>query len=128
MRMFLFLALAGALGSLSRYGLSGVVQRVAGANFPYGTLVINVLGCVAIGFIMLIALNTDVIPSTMRSVVTIGFLGAFTTFSTFSYETVKFLEDGALVSATLNVAGNVVLGLGGTLLGMLLGRIVLGGA
>ncbi len=63
MRVIVFLALAGALGSLSRYGLSGVVQRFAGADFLYGTLVINVLGCLAIGFIMQIALNTDIIPS-----------------------------------------------------------------
>ncbi len=127
MSMILLLAVAGAAGTVSRYGLGGLTQRITGAGFPYGTLVINVLGCLVIGYIMQIALNTSIIPATARVVVTIGFLGAFTTFSTFSYETVRFIEDGAWVSAILNIAMNVGLGLAATLLGALLGRITLGG-
>lgn len=127
MSMILLLAVAGAAGTLSRYGLGGLAQRITGAGFPYGTLVINVLGCLVIGYIMQIAVNTNIIPATARVVVTIGFLGAFTTFSTFSYETVRLLEDGAWVSAMLNIGMNVGLGLAATLLGTLLGRITLGG-
>ncbi len=127
MRIILLLAVAGAAGTLSRYGLGGLAQRITGAGFPYGTLVINVLGCLVIGYAMQLALNTNIIPATARVVVTIGFLGAFTTFSTFSYETVRFLEDGAWVSAILNIAANVGLGLSATMLGGLLGRITLGG-
>ena len=127
MRIILFLAAAGALGTLSRYGLGGLAQRLTGVGFPYGTLVINVLGCLAIGYVMQIALKTDIIPVTARVVVTIGFLGAFTTFSTFSYETLRFFEEGEWVSAMLNIATNVGLGLAGTLLGTMLGRITLGG-
>ena len=127
MRQLLFLAVAGALGTLSRYALSGLTQRITGAGFPWGTLVINILGCLIIGYVMQMALTTDIIPASVRVVVTIGFLGAFTTFSTFSYETVKFLEDGALVSAILNITSNVGLGLIATFFGMLLGRITLGG-
>ena len=111
----------------SRYGLSGLTQRITGAGFPYGTLLINVLGCLAIGYIMQVALNTDIIPVTLRIVLTVGFLGAFTTFSTFSYETMRFLEDGAWLSAILNIGTNVGLGLTATFFGMLLGRITLGG-
>ena len=127
MSMILLLAVAGAAGTLSRYGLGGLAQRITGAGFPYGTLVINLLGCLVIGYTMQIALNTDIIPETARVVVTIGFLGAFTTFSTFSYETVRLFEDGAWVPAVLNIATNVGLGLAATLLGKLLGRITLGG-
>jgi len=127
MQQLLFLALAGALGTLSRYGLGGLVQRISGTGFPYGTLLINVLGCLVIGFIMQVALTTDLIPANLRIVITIGFLGAFTTFSTFSYETAKYLEDGALVSAMLNIATNVGLGLMGTFMGMFLGKVTLGG-
>lgn len=127
MRVILLLAVAGAAGTLSRYGLGGLAQRITGASFPYGTLVINVLGCLAIGYVMQIALNTDIIPADARVIITIGFLGAFTTFSTFSYETVRLFEDGAWVSAILNLVTNVGLGLTATLLGILLGRITLRG-
>ncbi|HXX59321.1 MAG TPA: fluoride efflux transporter CrcB [Dehalococcoidales bacterium] len=126
MKQILFLAVAGALGTLSRYGLGGLAQKIS-VNFPYGTLIINLLGCLIIGFIMQVALNTDLIPSNLRVVITIGFLGAFTTFSTFSYETIKFMEDGAFVAAILNITSNVGLGLLATFFGILLGRITLGG-
>ncbi len=128
MQNILFIALAGALGALCRYGLSGAVQRVAGGGFPFGTLLVNILGSALIGFIMQIGLSTDIIPRSLRIIVTIGFLGAFTTFSTFSYETVKFLEDGAWMPGILNIIANIGLCLLSTLLGMLLGRITLGGA
>jgi len=127
MRQIIFLAVAGALGALSRYALGGLVQRMTGVIFPYGTLVINVLGCLVIGYIMQLALTTDVISPNLRLIVTIGFLGAFTTFSTFSYETMKLMEDGAFVSAIINIASNVGLGLLATFLGLWLGRITLGG-
>ena len=63
MQQLLFLAIAGALGTLTRYALGGLIQRITGTNFPYGTLLINVLGCLLIGLIMQIALTTDLIPS-----------------------------------------------------------------
>ena len=127
MKDVLFVALAGALGTLSRYGLSGAAQKINGTSFPYGTLVINVLGCLLIGFIMQIGLNTDIIPRSLRVIMTLGFLGAFTTFSTFSYETVTLLQDGAWLQACLNIAANVGLGLIAVLLGMFAGRILIGG-
>ena len=127
MRNIFFLVVAGALGTLSRYGLGGLTQRLSGAGFPYGTLVINTLGCFAIGLIMQIALSTDLMSPAVRIAATIGFLGAFTTFSTFSYETVRFLEDGAWISAVLNIGSNVGIGLLATFSGMLLGRAIMGG-
>lgn len=128
MREIIFLALAGVLGTLSRYGLSGLVQRMTGAGFPYGTLTVNILGSLLIGLIMQIGLSTDIIPRTLRLAVTIGFLGAFTTFSTFSYETIRFMEDGAWLMASLNILANLGLCLLSTFLGMTIGRIILGGA
>jgi CrcB protein len=124
----IFLAIAGVLGTLSRYGLSGLVQRLSGAGFPYGTLIVNVFGCLIIGFVMQIGLNTDIIPRTLRVTITIGFLGAFTTFSTFSYETVSYLQDSAWLLASLNIISNLGLCLLSTIIGTVLGRIVAGGA
>ncbi|MFC1910727.1 fluoride efflux transporter FluC [Chloroflexota bacterium] len=109
MRQLMYLAIAGGLGTLSRYALSGLAQRITGTGFPCGTLLTNILGCLAIGCVMQVALNTDVIPAT------------------FSYETVKFLEDSAFVSAMLNIASNVGIGLLATFFGMFLGRITVGG-
>jgi fluoride exporter len=127
MRTILFLALAGAAGTLSRYGVGSLAQRLTGNGFPYGTLIINTLGCLAIGYVMQIALNTNIIPSGERIIITIGFVGSFTTFSTFSYETIRLFADGAWVSGVLNMVMNVGLGLTATVLGMLLGRITLRG-
>lgn len=127
MQQLLFLAIAGALGSLSRYALGGLIQKATGIDFPWGTLIVNATGCLIIGYFMQLALNTDIIPANLRVVVTIGFLGAFTTFSTFSYETVKLLEAGVFMPALLNILANVGIGLAATFSGMLLGKITLGG-
>ncbi len=122
-----FIAVAGGMGTLGRYGLGGLAQRLLGIGFPYGTLLVNVLGSLLIGFIMQIGLNTDVIPRSMRVLLTVGFLGGFTTFSSFSWETVGYIQAGAWVLAGLNIAANLGLSLVATILGMALGRLVLGG-
>ena len=127
MRQVLFIAVAGALGTLSRYALGGLIQRLTGTTFSWGTLVINILGCLIIGYIMQVALTADIIPANLRVIITIGFIGAFTTFSTFSYETLKLFEDGAFLSAVVNIIFNVGFGLAATFFGMFLGRLTLGG-
>ena len=127
MREVLFLALAGALGTLSRYGLSGLAQRITGGEFPFGTLVVNIAGSVVIGFVMQVGLNTDIIPRSLRVIMTVGFLGAFTTFSTFAYESTRLLQDGAWLSALANISLNLILGIFAILTGMLLGRLTYGG-
>lgn len=126
MREVLLIGLAGAIGALSRYGLSLLANRFVSESFPFGTLIVNVLGCFLIGYIMHIGLTTDLIPATWRVAVTVGFLGGLTTFSSFSYETVRFIEDGAWVLAGGNIAANVLLCIPATLLGIGLGRITLG--
>jgi len=126
-RDILFIAVAGALGALSRYGLSGVAQKINSIGFPIGTLFVNIIGSFLIGFVMQLGLSTDIIPRSIRVILTVGFLGAFTTFSTFSYETVKLLEDGAWILGIGNIAVNVIFGIIAVALGILLGRFMTGG-
>jgi fluoride exporter len=105
---FLAIALAGALGALARYGLSDVVQRWAGPRFPLGTLMVNVLGCFLLGLLATLSLERWSISPTTRTAVLIGFLGAFTTFSTFSYETLALMREGAIWRAALNILLSVL--------------------
>lgn len=128
MQQIIFLAIAGALGALGRYGLAGLAQRVTNTGFPVGTLAVNILGSLLIGFIMQVGLNTDIIPRAFRVAATVGFLGAFTTFSAFSYETVGYIEDGAWLAAVLNISANVGFCVAATLVGVYIGRTTLGGA
>ena len=128
MRELLFLAGAGAAGAVSRYALSGWTHRLFGDRFAYGTLAVNVLGSFLIGLVMHAALSADLLTREARVAVTIGFLGAFTTFSTFSYETMKAIEDGEWGTAAANVILNVLLCLGATWLGLLAARQIWGGA
>jgi CrcB protein len=123
----LYLFIAGGLGALSRYGLSGLAQRL-GAGFPWGTLAVNLIGSLLLGFVMQIGLSTDLIPREARLAVTVGFLGAFTTFSTFSFETARYLEDGVWSTGLLNILLNVVLCIAAALMGLFLGRTATGGA
>ncbi len=120
----LFIALGGAAGALARYGLAGWVQDRAGFGFPAGTMVVNVLGCLLIGFAMRYLEAVRLAPD-VRALVTVGMLGAFTTFSTFSYETVALLEDGAWTRAAGYAAGSVVLGLAAVYAGVFLSAYVL---
>jgi len=127
MREVVIIALSGALGSISRYLVSGWAYRLFGEQFPYGTIVVNIIGCFALGMTMEMSLVTDLLPRTLRFAVTIGFLGAFTTFSTFGYETHQYMENGAWWLAFLNVAGNVVFGIVAVWAGLAMGRSIFGG-
>lgn len=124
----LFIAIAGALGALSRYGISSFVSDQLGEKFALGTLAVNVIGCFLIGFVMHITLSTDIISEEMRMAITVGFLGALTTFSTFGYETFKYIDEGAWLMAGSNVVLNVVCGLLATILGLVTGKTLVGGS
>lgn len=108
--ILLYIALGGAVGAIARYGVGGWVQDRAGFDFPLGTLVVNVIGSLLIGFALryleAVRLSPDV-----RALVAVGLLGAFTTFSTFSYETFALLEKGAWFRAGLYALGCLILGL-----------------
>ena len=112
------IALFCAGGGLSRYYLSGWIYTLLGRSFPYGTLVVNMIGSYLIGLIMELALRSTALSETWRLGLTVGFLGGLTTFSTFSYETFKLLEDGQFLLATVNVLASVLICLLCTLLGI----------
>lgn len=114
MRHLLVIALFGALGTLSRYAVYAWSERLLGARFAWATLIVNVVGCFVIGVVVQGAGGW---PSSLRAGATMGFLGAFTTFSTFGFDTVRYLNAGLPGLAALNVTANVVLGVGATWLG-----------
>jgi len=120
----ILLAVFGVLGTLSRYGLQGLVQDRTGATFPTGTLVVNLLGCLLIGGLNRLALEHLWFPPEWRVALTIGLLGAFTTFSAFSYETLRMLEDGEWTSASLYVGLSVIGGLIAVAVGMKLAELI----
>ena len=104
----LYIALGGIAGTLSRYGLEGWIQSRAASGFPVGTLVVNISGSFLLGFILRIATGAAVISPDMRAGLTIGFCGAFTTMSTFSYESVTLLNDGDYLRAGLYMTATIL--------------------
>lgn len=115
----LYIAVGGAAGALARYGLGGWVQDRAGFGFPWGTLVVNVLGCLLIGF-ALRYVEAARMSAEVRAFVGVGVLGAFTTFSTFGYETVALLEEGAWGRAAGYTFGSLLLGVAAVFVGVVL--------
>jgi CrcB protein len=108
----------GALGTLARYGLQGLVQGRAGSSFPAGTLVVNLLGCFLLGGIAEYAMRHLSVPPEWRIGITVGFLGAFTTFSTFTFEAVRLMQDGEWARAWTYILVSVVGGMLAIVLGM----------
>ncbi len=107
----LLIAIFGAIGTLARYGLQGLVQVRMGSTFPYGTLLINLTGCFFLGLIGQYTLNRMVITPELRMAIAVGFFGGYTTFSSFGWEAAKMLEAGEWLRATTYVAASVVFGL-----------------
>jgi fluoride exporter len=105
------IALGGALGSVARYLVAGLVHRYASPYFPYGTFVVNVAGCLLFGAIFGLSEQRFVVGPTMRAFLLIGVLGGFTTFSSFTFETFQLLRDGEFLLAAANSVGQVVIGL-----------------
>jgi len=122
--MWIFVTVGGATGALARYWLSGWVASAFSGFFPFGTLVVNVLGSFLLGFGMQ-AMEAVPVSAEVRTMLTIGFLGAFTTFSTFSYETVALLRDGDWTRATLYTGLSFVLGLTAVLIGIAAASVLL---
>ncbi len=111
MMKLVIIGLGGFLGAVLRYGASGLAHRWAGAAFPYGTLLVNVSGCFLLGAVLYLAEDRALFGVAARGFLAIGVLGAFTTFSTFGYETLELLRAGQSRLALVNVAASVVLGL-----------------
>jgi CrcB protein len=108
----------GAFGSLARYELQGFVQQRTSSTFPYGTLIVNILGCLLLGGIGQYALRHLNIPPDWRVGITVGFIGGFTTFSTFCYEGARLFEDGSWNSGSLYVVASVIGGILAVFCGM----------
>ena len=94
---------AGALGSLSRWGTDLLSRQLFGSYFPYGTLIVNILGCFIFGIVMQSKVGTDGANYALKLFITTGFLWAFTTFSTFGFNTFEFIKNGSFVLAILNI-------------------------
>jgi CrcB protein len=122
-RTFL-VAVGGLVGSVSRYWIGGWVQRASDADFPWGTLAVNLLGCFVLGLVMTLSLERGVLGPNLRICLSIGFCGGFTTMSTFGYETVALLRDGSVGLALGNLGITVLLGLFAVWIGTLMARIV----
>jgi fluoride exporter len=116
--------IGGGIGAVFRYLLAGWIYKVIGSDFPYGTLVVNVLGCFVIGLFLTMAEDRFLISPSVRTFVAVGIIGGFTTFSTFNFETLELLKDGAIAFALLNVVASVVVGLSATWAGAIIGRII----
>ncbi|MFV0420776.1 fluoride efflux transporter CrcB [Oleidesulfovibrio sp.] len=124
MQKLLLIALAGGLGSLSRYTLAGIVQRFCGASFPAGTFVVNVLGCFLFGFVWGFLEDRLSISPTTRVIILTGFMGAFTTFSTFIFESVNLISASQWFYTLLNIAGQIVIGIVLLAAGLALGKLL----
>ncbi|MHB8471937.1 MAG: fluoride efflux transporter CrcB [Gammaproteobacteria bacterium] len=122
MNQFLAIALGGALGSMARYWMSNSVYTLLGRGFPYGTLAVNVLGCLLMGFLFVLFLERLSIDSVWRAGILVGVLGGFTTFSSFSIETFNLIAGGEIVKAGLNMAASLVLCITATWVGVIIGR------
>jgi fluoride exporter len=124
MNKYLVVGVGGFLGAIARFWLGGYISNRMGTRFPYGTFLINITGSFLIGFILtLLAERTHWSPN-WRYLIPIGFIGAYTTFSTFEYETFRSIQDGELFVAGLNVVLSVVVGFVAVWLGMVAGRTI----
>ena len=119
---FTAIACLGGMGALSRYGLGSAVQRLVGPTFPLGTFLVNVVGCFGFGLLFALFEKRWLFDPEWRLVVLTGFLGAFTTFSTFAYESLGLLRDGQWLAAGANILGQLLLGLASVGGGLFLGR------
>ena len=126
MEAFLWVCAGGALGSGARYLVSGWVLQWSGPGFPWGTLTVNLLGSFLLGAVMHVALQTEALSPTVRIAVATGLLGGFTTYSTFSYETLRYCQEGAFWLAGWNVLATVLGCLLASFLGFLVGRGLVG--
>jgi len=111
MQKTIFIALAGLVGTLSRYWLSGFVARQYGETFPWGTMAVNLIGCFLAGAVFYITEERFLVSPAVRTVILIGFLGGFTTFSSYGLQTFTLLKDSEFGLATLNVVTSNLLGL-----------------
>ncbi|MDX8405363.1 MAG: fluoride efflux transporter CrcB [Mariprofundus sp.] len=122
MQQLAAVAVGGALGAVMRWLVASSIQRLAGTAFPWGTFAVNALGSFLLGFLFVWLIERSTASDLVRLAITVGFLGAFTTFSTYSLESVRLLQEGAFQMAMGNIAGQVLVCLPLTWLGIQLAR------
>ena len=121
---YLLVSAGAAIGGALRYGISNYIQRHISVIFPYGTLVVNVVGSFILGLIMFYLNDKELISNDFRLFLAVGFCGGFTTFSTFSYETLNLIKDAEFLLAFYNVILNVILCLIGIYLAYLISKLI----
>jgi CrcB protein len=124
MSVVVSVAVGGALGAVSRYGLDRVIEQRSESSFPWSTFVINVSGCLLVGFLVAALVDRRSAPEWVRAGLVVGFCGGYTTFSTFGQETLDLIEADEVVLAVLNVCASVVVGVLAVLAGARLARLV----
>lgn len=123
MRTAIAIMIAGALGALTRYALQSVIDP-RGGGLPWGTFVINVSGAFLLGLVFTLTTERLAVEPWLRTAITVGFLGAYTTFSTLAFETVRLLDGGEWVAAFLNMTGSAVFGIAAVIAGTWVARLV----
>jgi CrcB protein len=123
LRNYILAFVGGGIGASARYYLSGAVYRWLPANFPYGNLAVNIIGCFVIGFLMTSLEERFIVTPALRVFLTVGILGGFTTFSSFSYETVSLIRDGEIFLGTINASATLLGCLAATWIGMMTGKL-----
>lgn len=121
---FLYLGLAGACGTIARYWLSGVIQRQITNEFPLGTAAVNILGCLLFGLLWAVVESRLSISGQTRTIIFVGFFGAFTTFSSYIFETARLLDQSQWLMASGNILLQNVTGLIGILTGLAIGKLI----
>lgn len=124
MTTVLFIGLAGMCGALFRYWLTGIAHKLLGPSFPWGTLTANILGCFLFGLIFALAEERFALREQSRTILLVGFMGSFTTFSSLIFESNQFLRDAQWLLAGINYLGHTGLGLLALWLGIILARVV----
>jgi CrcB protein len=127
MSRFFWICLGGAVGTGARYLVSGWALATLGTSFPYGTLAVNAVGSFLLGLLMQIGIATPLLSPTLRLTLTTGVMGGFTTYSTFNYETIRYVQDGFWQLAFANVAVTLVSCLAAGFAGLAAGRWLFGG-
>lgn len=124
MHHFLLVGVGGFIGSILRYGLSGLAHRWVQNGFPIGTFAVNALGCLAVGIVWSLVEYRQWLNPELRVFLTAGILGGFTTFSAFGYETFVLIRDGQYSWAIANVLANVVVGIGAVIVGWMAAKAI----
>jgi len=121
---YLLIGIGGFLGAIARYLIGGWVYNLTGAQFPWGTLAVNLSGSFFLGFFFTVSTERFIVDPTLRAAVSIGFIGAYTTFSTLTLETMQLLENSSFLLAATNIFSSVAFGLIFVYLGTVVGRLI----